>query len=293
MFYRSDSVFNNLIKSNSSGHIFPVMLGLLVMGSLFIIPYLHHMALGTKGFSNMRDLSLESYSSSSGIEHARWRLQFESGFADSINQSSTAYIYSYNINNRFADITINKVPTMATPGPTPTPNRPQSDRVDVQYSIDPPDILAGQVSIITVTITATNLDTSNVKFKQIGDLLPSGFYYIPGSASGFTSVDPTIQIIGGQQQLTWDWGTPHPNIPHFSFIQQAFRASVLPPEGFYYNEAWVWFEEDSIGIIYAPHPYPIIAEYKKYDIMSMAGNVTIKARLGKNDIEVIPLSWQR
>lgn len=283
-------------KGNSSGQVLPLVLGLLVLGSLSIAPFLHQAATSVKGMSVMRNLGAESYSSNSGIEHSRWRLQFESGFADSINQTSTTYNYDYSINNRAADIKIDWVPPSPSPSPTPTPVRPQSDRVVVEYNIVPSYLLPDQVTTVTITVTGTNVDTSNVKYKQVGDLLPPSFTYIPGSSihvnpSGTTPLEPAITIVSGRQQLTWDWGPPRPNLKPGESAQQIFQAAALPPEGVYYNEAWYWFEEDSIGIIYARNAIPIVAEYRKYDVMSKVGHVTLKSRLGKNDFYVKVLSW--
>lgn len=293
MFYRPGFSIQSLLRSHSSGHVLPLVLGLLAMGSLAIAPFLSQISLTTRGFSTMRSLSFESYSSSSGIEHARWRLQFESGFADSINQSSPTYTYNYSINNASANITINRVSPLPPPAPTAPPGRPQSERAAINYAIVPSSITAGETAVVTITITITNLDTSNIKFKQIGDLLPPGFTYISGTASGVTSAEPVLQMVGGKQQLTWDWGPPQPGIPQGQSVQQIFQASALASEGFYYNDIWVWFVEDSIGIIYSPYLYPVVVEYKKYDVMSEAGHVTIKSRMGKNNLQVIPLSWQR
>lgn len=292
MFYRQGSNIKYFVRSYSAGQVLPLMLSILAMGAIFIVPFLSQTAAGVKGFSRMRDLNVEGYTTSSGIEHARWRLQFESGFADSINQSSPAYTYGYNINGSSTNITINWVSPMPSPTPTPPPGPPGSDRVSVEYSITPSSLLAGQTTIVTVTITVRNLDNNPIKFEEIGDLLPSGFTYIAGTASGFTASEPGLQMVGGRQELTWAFGTPHPTLDPGEFIQQIFQASATPPEGVYYNEPWVEFVPGSVGTVSGGGTI-MVAQYRKYDVMSKVGYVTIKARLGKNDINVAPLSWQR
>lgn len=284
--------FKTIIRGNSKGFILPIVLALLIMGSISIIPFLYQMAAGVKSISVMRDLNINGYSANSGIEHSKWRLQFEGGFADSINGSSPTYVYSYPINSRTASITITWVAPMPSPSPTPPPGGSQSDRLSVEYSLVPTELLAGQATIVTVTIIARNIGANQIKFEQIGDKLPPGFTYIPGTASGYTTAEPAIQMVSGRQEVTWNWVSPHPTLGSGESVQQIFQASALPSEGIYYNEAWVIFVPNSEGTVYAGNATPVVAEYRKYDVMSKVGNITLKSRLGKNDINVKYLSWQ-
>ena len=113
MYFLPDHKFKNLISGHSSGYVLPLVLGLFVLGSLAIVPFLRYAASGVKGMSVMPNLNLEEYSANSGVEHARWRLQFESGFADYLDQIFPSTItYNYDINNKSANITVKSVSPM-------------------------------------------------------------------------------------------------------------------------------------------------------------------------------------
>jgi len=268
------------------------VLALVALGALAIVPFLLQMANGTRAVTIVRTARTDNYSAGSGIEHARWRLQFEAGFADSINEGFPVYAYEYTINNKPVYITITWVPPLPPPGPPPG-GGPQSDRVSVEYEIIPSELMAGQPVVVTVVISVRNIGTSKIKFEEMGDKLPQNFTYEAGSAYGLTSSEPLTQMVSGRQEMTWEWGSPHPEIDPEQLIQQMFQASAIPPEGVYYNEAWVEFVPDAVGTVSSGGGDALVAQYRKYDVISRAGNVTLRSRLGMNDLGVIVQSWQQ
>jgi uncharacterized repeat protein (TIGR01451 family) len=76
-------------------------------------------------------------------------------------------------------------------------------------AIIPPSELAGTKTaapsvvnpgdLVTYTMTMQNISTATAFLNEIEDLLPAGFTYVPGSASGLTSGDPAV----AGQVLTW------------------------------------------------------------------------------------------
>lgn len=291
MYYIRGRKFKKFVLGNSSGYALPLVLTLLALGSVATIPFLLQLDTGAKGVSVIRDLTVNSYTANSGIENARWQMQFgaSNGPINQLSQSTPSYSYSYNVNNLTTYVTVNWVPPMPSPSPTPPPGGSQSDHAEVAYTIVPSNLLPGQTTVATVTITMENIGDNKIKFTQILDLLPPGFTYIAGSSSGHTTANPTTQMISGQQKLTWNFGVPGDSLNSGETIQQVFRVSATPPEGVYYNSAWIVFDTGGAGTVYAGEGTTVVAQYRKFDVTSKIGKKTLKIRFGRNDTKVIEL----
>ncbi|RKX30216.1 MAG: hypothetical protein DRP71_15395 [Verrucomicrobia bacterium] len=88
-------------------------------------------------------------------------------------------------------------------------------------AVDPGDL-------VTYSVTIQNISTSTAFANEFEDLLPAGFTYVTGSASGLTSVDPSI--VG--QALTWgdNW-----LIAPGSTATLVFQATASVTPGIYFN----------------------------------------------------------
>ena len=79
--------------------------------------------------------------------------------------------------------------------------------------------------------------------SQIRDLLPEGFFYVPGSTSGsVTADDPNITLFQGQQRLDWTFDPGLPWLPGQTLFL-TFNSDGSVTSGVYPSEVWVTVEE--------------------------------------------------
>ena len=109
---------NILIKllTDERGQALPVVLIVLVMGGLMISPLLDHMSTGLNATKMHEQKLVELYSDDSAIDHAYWRLLYESGFANAMTPESPTVDYSTNINGRDVPVTITRLSGLGETG---------------------------------------------------------------------------------------------------------------------------------------------------------------------------------
>jgi uncharacterized repeat protein (TIGR01451 family) len=90
------------------------------------------------------------------------------------------------------------------------------------------------------TITIDNPNDEAVTLTDIFDTLPAGFSYVPGSTTGVTTDDPTIN----GQQLTWSGPFM---VPATGSVNLLFDVTVASEEGTYFNEAGATAEGFSVA----------------------------------------------
>ena len=78
----------NKLVSNEKGQALPVVLICLVLGGLTIAPLLAHMSTGLNATRVHEEKMVEQYSCDSAIEHATWRLLYDSEFVESMTPDS-------------------------------------------------------------------------------------------------------------------------------------------------------------------------------------------------------------
>ena len=246
--------------------------------------------------SNSPELSFTNYSSAeAGAQHGIWRLQNEAGFADSLTEMNPDDSYNLALNSTTVPVTITEIFAAPTPTPTPGPTPDPADRIAITKGISPNAIMADTPGTFTYTIDITNVGTSNVKLEYIGDTLPAGFSYVPGSSSGVTTADPTVTMVGGQQELLWAFGPPRPGISSGNTAPQVFQASANPVQGTYYNDALVAPVAQSIGDpileVYTGPTAPLDAHAEQYEIVSQVEGVTIRVTVYRTGAGMYVASW--
>ena len=270
----------------------------LAASALLVVPVASWTSTALLGSRRAEQRLHDRYASDAGVEHALWRVQYESGFADSLSPSVG---YNQSFNGLATSIVVAAV---ATPIPqhTPTPAPTQSGaHAAVAPVVDPNSTTPGQPESFSYTLYIRNFGTAKVHTEIIGDTLPPGFTYSAGSvsSSGITKGseplvlgEPAIAIVAGSQQLTWQFTAPLPEIGAGTTATVEFGATASPAEGSYANEAWIETPPQQLGVVSSGPGSPVLAAWPQFDITSAGGLVTIKARAHKPDGGVVILSWQ-
>src|SRR3990172_2142212 len=143
-------------------------------------------------------------------------------------------------------------------GDPPLPERATAPvRVLVNSTMDPTDFDPTQPYLgISFTIWVENIGTSRVHLEKVGDNLPACFTYVPGTSGGFVDADPDpiINPTDNKQILEWAFSPPRDYVNAGETRTQTFEANYDPysdygPCGDFYNEAWVEFSPNSIGLV--------------------------------------------
>ncbi|MDP2952040.1 MAG: hypothetical protein Q8O76_01825 [Chloroflexota bacterium] len=280
---------------SEKGQILPFVLAALAIGTLIAIPFLTQAGTTLITTRTSSQEMTEQYSADAGTEHALWRLKHEAGFADSLTAQNPTVNYGIAVNALSANITVTLVEIEPPPQPPPPPQGSQGDKIFITASVAPDAAPVGQATSFTYTISIENTSTSNLKMEEIRDLLPSGFIYEAGSSSGVTTAAPEIEWENGRQKLVWEFSSPHPTIGSGATVTQTFRATATLQNDLYWNEAWVYMNPASVGIVGAGSSAPVggegISQYG-YDIVSTAQGTTIRSRASLSDTGIHILFWQ-
>ena len=101
-------ILNRLI-TNEEGQALPVVLILLVLGGLTIAPLMTHMNAGLNATQIHEEKAVEQYSADSAIEHANWRLLYDSEFVGLMTPENPSTQYSININGMDVPVTVTRL----------------------------------------------------------------------------------------------------------------------------------------------------------------------------------------
>jgi len=285
------SLCSELRKESGSGLLLVTILVALL--GLLIVPSLRFMYAGARA-SRVYEISMaDRYSADSGVEHVLGRLKYESGFADSINQSMPVLEYDIEANGRQVHVVTEYVDHDS--GEPPEGGGPQSWGIEISKEANPSGGLPGQQLTITYTITVRNVGTSTIYLNEVGDRLPAGFQsveYVAGSSSGIKPSDPQISWVDGRLQLVWPLGrTPGYRINAGTVHQQQFQVLATLGWDTHLNLAWVLASPSSIGYVSTGDTAPVEGA-RLYDVTATAGNATVKARVGlASDSSVAIISW--
>jgi len=276
------------------GFLATIVLMAIAVAVLMVTPFLAAASTNLNSSRIVNALALHQYSADSGIEHAMWRLKYEAGFSDSFSTESPSLEYSINVNGIDVPIRVTKVnPPLPLEESTDPESQPEGARLYVQKSVSPSVVESGVETFFTYTIFIENIGTAVVHLQEIGDLLPPSFSYVSLSSSGSTSTEPIVNIVNGQEELTWLFAAPNPKIETGETQTQSFQAVATLQDGTYYNKGWVVATPDSIGEISSGSTAPIQVGVKRFDIEATGGKVAIKANVKLNDSnELSVLSWQ-
>ena len=131
-------ILNRLI-TGEEGQALPVVLILLVLGGLTIAPLMTHMTTGLNATRIHEEKAVEQYSGDSAIEHATWRLLYDSEFVGRMKPESPSTTYSININGMDVPITVTRLSGLG--GDTLT--------LDVDYPIPAGHLLEFRIIVLT------------------------------------------------------------------------------------------------------------------------------------------------
>ena len=101
-------ILNRLI-TGEEGQALPAVLILLVLGGLTIAPLMAHMSTGLNATRIHEEKTVEQYSGDSAIEHAGWRLLYDSEFVGEMTPSDPSTTYSININDMDVPVTVTRL----------------------------------------------------------------------------------------------------------------------------------------------------------------------------------------
>lgn len=101
-------ILNRLI-TGEEGQALPAVLILLVLGGLTIAPLMAHMNTGLNATRTHEEKAVEQYSGDSAIEHASWRLLYDSEFVGLMTPQNPSTQYSININGMDVPITVTRL----------------------------------------------------------------------------------------------------------------------------------------------------------------------------------------
>ncbi len=289
-------------SGSEKGQVWALTLMVLAASSLLVVPTMSWGSTSLRSSNAAQQRVQDRYSSDAGVEHALWRLQYQSGFSNAV---VTPVAYSQSVNGRSASITVIAVatPVPPTPTPTPTPSGTSGGHISIVSQVSPSTITPYQATTFTYTLYIQNYGTSKVHLDDVGDLLPSTFSYVAGSVTNngitkgsgnITLGAPAITIVNGQQQLLWSFSTPKPYVESGVTAVVTLKATATPAPGTYLNDAWVDPSPDTFGTITASTGFasPVLALWPTYDIISTAGKVTTKARAELQTSGAVIKSWQ-
>jgi len=107
--------------------------------------------------------------------------------------------------------------------------------ISISKSVNPVSTASG--GTLAYSIIIGNTGTGDAFVTQIEDVLPTGFAYVPGTTSGFTTADPAIT----GQQLTWtgNWTVPKQNAGVEGTLILSFQSRAGGIPGTHFNNAAV------------------------------------------------------
>ncbi|MEE8471655.1 MAG: hypothetical protein V3S82_00645 [Dehalococcoidia bacterium] len=173
-------------------------------------------------------LVVERYSAGAGVEHALWRLVYDPGFAGSLTPGSPSVEYTQDINGQTVNITVAQMNSGSGP----------EDPVAVALVVTPDSASVGVETTFTYTMTIRNMSAESEEIISIGDYLPPGFSYVPGSSGGIATDDPFISIgPDGGERLRWSL-SPFVSVTSGEERDQTFDAVATLAGGTHVTEGW-------------------------------------------------------
>lgn len=235
----------------------------LLLGALIITPTLNYMVTVLKSVDIHERNTRELYAADAGIEYAIWCVK------NDVSCDSPIIVGGLEVNMTVG--TLVELPY----GPIITGG---GDHVDwlLVYS----EVTDNGDETFTYTIHISNQAESGVppiKLDSIGVGLPDGFAYMDGSSSGVTGIDP----VPDNGKLTWDLGSPRPEVDYGESANQTFlmEGTGIPQD--YYS--WVNATRQDVGTVSTCTGYKVTAQ---------TGVTTIESYVVRNDNCVYPVSWK-
>jgi hypothetical protein len=97
-------------RSGESGQAVVIALVALAVGILLVAGFLYYVTTSQRASQAAQEQAIDHYSTDAGVEHAIWRLTYESGFTSTLD-SGAPVTYTITINGQTVAITVTKVLT--------------------------------------------------------------------------------------------------------------------------------------------------------------------------------------
>lgn len=159
-------------------------------------------------------------------------------------------------------------------GPTATVTvveAPSAAYFVIEKTVSPTTVLSGDT--VTYTIVVTNVGGVNENAIVYEDILPDGFTYIPGTTTGFSIADPSID----GQTLSWlgSWRvSKNGGTRTLSFdARVAFKNGTYPNEATVYGETIGSFTTGTTAVVEIQAPVLVLS--KTVDIVNAAPGDTL------------------
>lgn len=91
-----------------SGQVLVMALIALAVGVLLVAAFLAYASTSQRASQGAREAMVDHYAADAGVEHAIWRLTYESGFTQTV-ASGSPIVYSITVNGRTVMITVTQV----------------------------------------------------------------------------------------------------------------------------------------------------------------------------------------
>ena len=214
-----------IFQSSESGVTLILVLMLIAAVGLLVIPVVYVTATGLRATNTSEQRFNERYAADAGVEHALWKIRYESGFNPSIAWSSDP------------DPIFNELKTNISiePAPTPTPMFPrplstptnggemEASKIVTPNYTTPCWVAPCLPQLFTYTIFIDNVAKSKVHLVRFGDCLPPGFVLIDILGVGGIYDNST-----GRQLTRHDFLPQDPLNPLNSYLTP--EVEVIPPQ---------------------------------------------------------------
>ena len=95
-------------ERGESGQALVIALIALAVGVLLVAAFLYYVSTSQRTSRGAQEAMADHYAADAGVEHAIWRLTYESGFTQTV-ASGSPIVYSITVNGRTVMITVTQV----------------------------------------------------------------------------------------------------------------------------------------------------------------------------------------
>ncbi len=268
-----------------NGQAFLLVLILLLLSSLMIIPFLNFTATGLKTGQMYENKTDQLYAADSGIEDAKWHIEYDQLGALFTNPPYSEYDYinswTYDlperVNGENVAVTFQNV-WIPKDVPVPDPDIAES-MVNGNLMVT-----SGNPSADTYEIMVTYYPVAgdDLEIQTLGVWLPAGFTYMTGSSN--LESDPEFSPHAGGQALVWTFN----NVPFKDFPGVNTNSFPLVSKiTFEYSnnegrnlEAVSWITTAGVTGV----PYSWDADTRIHKVISVAGGTTVESYIPKSEV---------
>jgi len=240
------------IKQGESGLALPMVLVMLVLGSLVIVPTLNYVTTSLKAGEVIEENVAGLYAADAGIEDALWRMK---------NDKPSSFPYSYqltDVNGMPVSVVIDQITTIS--GEEVGYSGGHEDYLIVIKSI------TYDAGIYSYEMSISNNGTGNIKIEKILIDFPPQLDYVNGSTGGnITADDPEVSGLPATGIiLIWELSPPLPTVPESETRYHTFQLSGPPDVAGVEGHGFVQASRQDLGTVWIEdvQPYSITAQAK-------------------------------